>query len=485
MTNDEPQCVHHRNTETPGFLDVQEAFLSDEGRLLATTDYPDLRITADYTPLVDGTLEFRNYVKYQLLPPVIDYFEHALSIKQPLTSPLKVSSSTICGFTTPKALLTGTYTDFYVLVGSDQDETNWVASAGACLLSSSTKRPLIARMLFNMVYTKAATGDILGHEKNMYLTMHEMMHALGFTGSSFKYFIDANGNTKTGHIKTVLLNGITRTVLDVEPLTSKLRAHFGCSTLPGAFLEDDGGAGTEGSHFERRHFIYDTMTSGVIHGRRITEFDLAVLEGSGWYMPNYTYAEPFYFGKGQGCNFLYKSCSSSTFNYDEFCTGSSRGCSPVGRGGGVCTVDTRSDDCSYHIPNVEYDCENPEAEDNARYPEIETFGRTAGSKCFAGNLTRLTKSSQTSFCFKYTCSGTGLTTQLAVMVGTTKATCLREGPLRVSGYNGQLNCPDPLTFCNTIGKKYCPRGCLGRGTCVNNVCKCNIGYSGVDCAYKV
>jgi len=165
-----------------------------------------------------------------------------------------------------------------------------------------------------------------------------------------------------------------------------------------------------------------------------------------------------------------------------FCTGSSRGCTNVGRSGGVCTTDTRSDNCRYNIPDVDYDCENPDAADNARYPETQVFGRTAGSKCFEGNLTKLTSSSQTSFCFKYTCSGTGLTTSLNITVGTLNVKCTKEGLVSVSGYNGKLSCPDPLTFCNTVGKKYCPRGCLGRGTCVSGACKCNTGYTGVDCA---
>jgi len=480
--NEDPQCAHHLFKETPEFLDVEEGIGATEDRLLQTVTYPQFRIQTDYTRLTEGTEEFQSYVEKDLLPPVIDYFEAALQIKKPLTGAIKVTSTTICGYATPDALKTGALTDFFVLVTSTSDELNWVASAGACSLSSTTKRPIIARMMFNLVYTKAASGDILNHEKNMYLTMHEMMHALGFAASSFPYFLDAAGNTLTGHIKTVLLNGSNRTVIDVEPLTSKLRAHFGCSTLEGAYMENDGGAGTEGSHFERRHFIYDTMTSGVIHGRRITEFDLALLEGSGWYMPNYTYAEPFYFGQGQGCNFLKQTCSSSTFSFEDFCTGSSRGCTNVGRGGGVCTTDTRSDGCRYHIPDIIYDCENPDAADNARYPEIQTFGRSSGSKCFDGNLTRLTSSTQTSFCFKYTCSGSGLNTTVSVSVGTTTVKCTKAAAISVSGYNGKLNCPDPLTFCNTVGKKYCPRGCLGRGKCVNNVCQCNAGYSGVDCA---
>jgi len=269
----------------------------------------------------------------------------------------------------------------------------------------------------------------------------------------------------------VLLNGSNRTVLDVAPLTSKLRVFFGCSSLPGAFLEDDGGAGTEGSHFERRHFMYETMTSGVIHGRRVSEFSLGVLEASGWYMPNYTYAEPFYFGQGEGCNFLYQDCAAPSFDFEEFCQGSSRGCTAVGRGGGICATDTRSDGCSYNIPTLDYDCENVAGVDNARIPTLEVYGRGAGSRCFSGNLSSLTKSSQTSMCFIYTCVGSGLTTTIDVTMGSKKVTCKTEGPLKVSGYNGNLDCPDPLTFLQYCWKEVLPKELHGkRKMCEQSVC---------------
>lgn len=480
-------CGHQKFKHTPEIIHIDEQPLQTQGRYLATTTtYSNIRITVDYSNLLVGTTDFKAYVQTELIPAVVDYFQAALGVKQPLISPLKVSTSskTICGYTTPKALFTGVETDFYVIVSSTTDTTsNWVASAGSCSLSSVTKRPIIAQMLFNTYYTVAPNGNALTHEKNMYLTMHEMIHALGFSGSSFANFIDDAGKTLTGHIKTVLLDGTNRTVLDVDPLTSKLRAHYGCPTLPGAFLEDDGGSGTAGSHFERRHFLYEAMTSGVIQGLRLSEFSLALLEGSGWYMPNYTYADPFFVGQGEGCGFISTSCSStSILNYDEFCSGSGRGCAAVGTGGGVCSTDTRSDGCSYYIPPIQYSCESDDAVSYARFPKLESFGRAAGSKCFSGNLSTSSKSTQSSFCFKYSCSGSGLSTTLQVLIGTLTATCNTQGSLSVKGYYGQIDCPDPLTFCNTIGKKRCPRNCMGRGTCVNNQCVCKSGYTGTDCA---
>jgi len=249
-------------------------------------------------------------------------------------------------------------------------------------------------------------------------------------------------------------------------------------------MESDGSVtGSQGSHFERRFFNYETMTSGVLHGRRISEFTLALLEGSGWYVPDYKYAEPFWFGKGAGCDFLTKKCGTSGFNPDEFCTGTDRGCTPVGRGGGKCTTDSKSDGCKFYFPNLDYDCENPDAIDNARFPTREVYGRDAGSRCFYGNISTLKSSSYTSFCFKYTCSGSGTTTKLTINVGTTLVTCSKAGQVRFSGgLNGILQCPDPVTFCSTVGKQYCPRNCMGRGSCVNNKCVCKTGYTGKDCA---
>ena len=157
--------------------------------------------------------------------------------------------------------------------------------------------------MINRNQLTVANGDVLVHEKNMYVMMYEMMHGFGFS-STYKYFVDANGKTLTGHIKTAIIAGYNRTVLDVAPLTQKLRDFYGCSALPGAILENGGGSTTDASHFERKYFVYEYMSSGSIYGRRVSEFSLALLEGSGWYVPDYNYSEPFFYGQGQGCSFI-------------------------------------------------------------------------------------------------------------------------------------------------------------------------------------
>lgn len=56
--------------------------------------------------------------------------------------------------------------------------------------------------------------------------------------------------------------------------------------------------------------------------------------------------------------------------------------------------------------------------------------------------------------------------------------------MSVDGYNGKLDCPDPDTFCSTVGQKFCKRGCMGRGSCQDGECNCDEGFTGSDCSIE-
>lgn len=483
--DEEYKCIHDELDHDFQFLDVEEdrSFVSQEnGRVLASL--PNIRMYPYYTTLLKtSTAAYSNYIQKQLVPAVLSYLQAALKIKYPLKDKLKISTSmkTMCGVATPPVLFTGVATDYFLVFQSESNAENWVANSGPCFLATDTNRPLIARITFNRRLLKPSNGNAVIEERNAYLLMHELIHSLGFSKSLFPYFLDENGKPRKGHIKTVNLLGSMRTVINVPKLTTKLRNYFGCANLEGAYLENNGGAGTAGSHFERRHFVFDTMASGVVHGRKVTQFTLGMLEASGWYEPDYDYVEPYFFGQGQGCGFLKTSCASPSFKFEEFCKGSGRGCAEHGRGGGVCSSDPSSDGCKYYVPQINYDCEDTDSAKFATLPNLQVFGRGSGSRCFSGDLTAAKSASETSFCFKYTCEGSGSSTVLQVLVGKQKVTCKKEGQAKVPGYNGSINCPDPLHFCSTIGKPYCPRNCMGRGTCKNNVCVCKKGFKGIDC----
>jgi len=482
---DHHSCRHDEVPQDAGLLDIEEdksAMHAGKDRMLASTSYSNLRIYPYFGYL--GSSPFELYVRNELVPPIVSYFSSALRIKYPVVGKLKLGSSVskICD-RAPPSILTTTGVDADLFIYYDTYSTDqFVAYAGACYLASGTKRPIIAKTMINDIRMLNPNGDPLMHERNMYTVMHETMHALGFDNYQFNNFLDDNGNKRTGHVKSVQIAGKTRTVLDIPALTQKLRNYYGCPTLPGAIMENDGGSGTANSHFETKYFLWEIMDSSSNYGRRVSEFSLGVLEGTGWYAPDYSYAEPFFFGQGQGCDFMSNTCTSSTPKFDEYCTGSNRGCALEGRGGGSCTTSDLLENCRAYRTIDDYDCESENGADFARLPDLQVFGREAGSKCFSGTLSSRSSTSGTSFCFKYSCVGSGSSTQLEVQVGKNTITCTQEGPKTINGYYGSINCPDPVTFCNTVGKKYCPLNCTGRGTCMNGKCHCNEGFTGNDCA---
>jgi hypothetical protein len=468
------KCTHdEQEIEDPVLMDVDETEEHQEGRTLA--EYSKFRSYGYYGLLSKTTSAYKTYLEKDLFPPIIDYFGAALKNKYPVSGNLKVSQSSVCGVSTPSALKNGVPADWVLMVGGENSSSlGWVASTSHCYAASGSRRPLVSYIRVNRYYMKETT-DVLVHEKNMMCAMHEVLHALGFSKNHFK-------NWKDVKITSATLAGLTATVVVAEPLQTKLKEHFGCSSIKGAYMENSGSSGTYGSHFERRQFANEIMTSGLIHDMQMSELSLAALESTGWYAVDYTYADNYNWGKGQGCSFLTGSCSSSS--HPEFCSGSSRGCTASGNSGGRCSTDSRSDGCKWIHPSTSYHCENAVADSYSRLTSVHAFGRLEQSKCFTGTLSTSSSASSTSFCFKYECSGTGLNTQLNLKLGSKTVACTREGQVSVTGYKGFINCPDPIEYCTTTGRKMCARGCMGRGTCIDGACKCNTGFKGKDCALR-
>jgi len=167
---------------------------------------------------------------------------------------------------------------------------------------------------------------------------HELLHALGFSSSLFAFYRDKNGGplTKRGEdgkppinqelqvrqwsdkiIKEVKRDWIVKSGrkkknmhLVVTPaVVREVRRHFDCPTLEGAELEDQGGDGTAYTHWEKRLFQNEAMT-GTVHTDNpiYSRITLAMLEDSGWYIPDYSKAQDLSWGRGAGCAFATKSC---------------------------------------------------------------------------------------------------------------------------------------------------------------------------------
>eukprot|EP01119_Soliformovum_irregulare_P001119 TRINITY_DN1082_c0_g1_i1.p1 TRINITY_DN1082_c0_g1~~TRINITY_DN1082_c0_g1_i1.p1 ORF type:complete len:653 (-),score=144.97 TRINITY_DN1082_c0_g1_i1:45-2003(-) len=303
--------------------------------------------------------------------------------------------------------------------------------------------------------------------------IHEMTHALGFTAGSYN-------NYKTG---PNIVQTVTRTddglshqvnIIGTPKVQQVIRDHFACPTLDGLEIENGGGTGTAGSHWEKRLAANEYMTGTSSSDPVYSYFTMALLEDSGWYYPNYTNAATLYWGKGQGCNFVNLRCATwqRPYNCDPIKGNSDWDCTFDNRKKGVCNLrnltgnpggsawyqnypnnpnaygsDSYADYCGFITAQKTWDCTQPE---NANITfGIEAYGEhyCPTCRCMRTN----TRSISVPSCHNFECVGN----LLKVQIGDIWYNCDANGKqiTITTGYDGYYICPtDSTTQCsgNTV-----------------------------------
>merc|ERR1712166_1724403 len=376
--------------------------------------------------------------------------------------------------------------------------TGTLAFASSCQ-TDQYDRPTVGYVNFCPVQIQVAAAGTSSYEDQLSTAIHEITHALGFTSGNYAYWRDhANSGQPrtprdsdgepTGTVSlfgqsttapaTTTLNSFTErgnTVwkLVTPKILEKARAQFGCSTLNGAEIENQGGSGTAGSHWEKRLFMNDFM-SGVSAGLRpaYTPMTFALLEDSGWYYVNWgsSNIEEASWLKDAGCTAVTDKCLTAGSSDPPavvsggtgfFCnTAGVTGCTVDRSAGGYCSISTWGSnlDTAYQYFTAATKGGGLEVADFCPYMAaysnqkcIDTGNSASGrldiysatSKCFESTVGGY--SSEAAACYQYSCSSSGV---LSITVGTsgstTTVTCSTGGQqLTVS--NGYVKCPADLT----------------------------------------
>lgn len=206
--------------------------------------------------------------------------------------------------------------DFVILVSVLPIGGSTIAFAGSCPgpRSLASRRPLVG-------FLNVDPGRIEVTDLSLESTLrHEITHALGFSAQMIGEW--RNKDTGLAHPVPVVRRTVNRRAqYDVNFLATpmvleEVRRHFGCATLEGAEIENGGGSGTAGSHWEKTRFGLEYMVgsasgAGAVHSR----LTLALLGDTGWYTPNMTspYVAENPWGRGVGCGFALDSCTSESW----------------------------------------------------------------------------------------------------------------------------------------------------------------------------
>jgi len=430
-----------------------------------------------------------------------------------------------------KAAGSGGYADtdiiIYVSANSDTGSCasggSTIAYAGACAYDQYD-RPTAGYVNFCPEKVSTAASDLEG----LWSTgVHEIMHALGFTSARFAYFWNhgtgqpytqrcansatypagrpcvsdtasstaaANKMTFVGAtiqkpnentFKSFTERGSTVYKITTPTALAKARTHFACTTLNGVELENEGGSGTQGSHWEQRLYFNDVMTGVSRDSPVMSAITLAYFYDTGWYIPDYAMGGDFIWGKNAGCPFAMEKCLTSgttptvtagTEGKKYFCvTADETGCDALNIGVGSCGVATVSsipaymqywsgdatkggkattmDHCPYRSVYSNRDCRvSTNAKNNDYYGE--TFGST--SRCFASSLmvSGYTSKSNTdnAACYQYECTSSALRVKIACPVGASGCT---SDYLSCPTAGGALTIPASYGF-TTEGSFTCP-----------------------------
>lgn len=204
--------------------------------------------------------------------------------------------------------------DIVILVTMRPTMGNILAWGVSCIVDQN------GRPIMGQINISPPAIDSISFATQVSITVHELIHVLGFSSSKYSSYIGWNDPPKYMKTKYQSHNGEQKTInrIDSPNVLKVAKAHFACTQLEGAELEEWGSQTTAGSHWEQRLFLNEIMTGSTLtnpgDGAVFSDLTLALLEDSGWYRAakidfgNYTPVEMPIWGKGLGCDFAQFRC---------------------------------------------------------------------------------------------------------------------------------------------------------------------------------
>ncbi|CAA0111382.1 Uncharacterised protein [BD1-7 clade bacterium] len=309
------------------------------------TDQCDMQCAGNWRNMRIRLLDFSNIPDRNLSQQMLGFVDQAIERLQNTLKvrhsdmPLKLNQASCVDIDIAQSWRTNGFddTDFAVFLDNTNDSCNagTLAWATACDWDQAG-RPIAMRL--NMCDRFTSSPEPVTDVDTL---EHEMIHGLGFSPRHYDDYVGCDGERLTDVEATTRL--ATNQFGEVYQEVTTGRAvtwaqnYFGCDSLTGVPLEDDGARGTASAHWEQRIFTHETMSSAQYGPTKLSGLTLAFLEDTGWYQPIYDRAGDLYLGKGQGCGFI-DAGSPQEYSFDYCGDLDSHGCLPDGIHRGLCTI---------------------------------------------------------------------------------------------------------------------------------------------------
>lgn len=464
--------------------------------------FESIRITVDYTNVDNAssiTADYKANSK-KVIDNAVDLIRKMFKVNR-LTSALKVGTCDIGkSFTIDNNLkTTGVNSDLLLFVVLDtEDDGTTEAWALSCANESRTGRPVIGATGIGVKAVKYDKENWL--EYYTYLFMHEIFHVLGFNEDLYGEYYNPVTRSKIPLSDVLLndeINGLKRKLIKTPKVLEAAKKHFNCNSLKGVELENQGGAGTVGSHWESRTMLGEVMMGISFDEVFLSEITCAFFEDMGWYQIDCFSGGLFKFGYGQGCDFVNSACMSNQKTKFEgnFCDKDRQSlCMTSDRSKGVCKIETQDGKELENLqtnPKYQYFGNSSTggyfhsdfcpvsqglSSNSYLFPGDCTIGRKGllpsqmneviGEKsgCFNSSLA-LTTTNMTftplAICYEFECDFN--TTTINITVSGKMIKCPGEGGnLKVEGFTGSIQCPKFNDYCRSNSRCNTLKDCVNK-----------------------
>lgn len=437
-------------------------------RLLADSDWRPIKFLVDYSNIPtsnSANSDAIEYFKLTVFKQVVKIFGGMLKVRGPTTIPKLTKTGCDSELVIPNQYKESDINaDFLIFVKIADEEDNYLAWAGSCLYSPYDRRPIMGILQINSRYVEIEPAEV---NQSIMVIAHEFTHALGFSDDMFKRY--PIGAAKT--VESVQINGETRTRIIMPGVVALAKKHFNCPTYSGVLLENEGGSGSAGSHWEKNSLGNEYMVA-VASGRMIfSGFTLNFLNDIGWYQVDLSQSERMYWGAGRGCDWG-QTCSNK---FSEYCsTEQESGCTSDFLEKTLCTRNSFTDGCLINNYQFSFDCQNTI---NFNYWVNENKYETPGrfSRCFLYTMGK----NNLAGCFPASCESG----QVVFSISGTSYTCKLDGE-QIKAGSITVTCPVLQTFCSAFemrGNNDCSANGIERN---DKTCRCGYFYRGDDCSIK-
>lgn len=246
----------------------------------------------------------RTYLKERLLPAAVDFLTSALSVF-PVQGNLSNANPMLdgscfneasgyyyslvcCQRFWPDRFVSTPNSDFLLILTARPIKGTTPAFALECQ-SDQYYRPTSA---YANVAPSRISMDPSLFQRDLSIFLHELFHALGFSGDKTSFFRNPADYTTALPLSQVVYSGYDPVLQkDVKKIiTPKVvaaaRAHYGCHgnwTVPGMELEDGGDTSIAFSHWEKRIALNEIMSGTPEPVMYTSAMTLAFFEDSGFY----------------------------------------------------------------------------------------------------------------------------------------------------------------------------------------------------------